>query len=117
MKRTCIRLIAGLITVCMMLAAFAAVLPVTAFAATVTDGNAFGAGIHSFIAISGSGMGQRIKVNAPFTGITFDVYAEMHTNNTGYVSVYSWAGDYETTIASEPLVRQYFDPFADGNNN
>ena len=117
MKRICIRLIATVITLCMMLAAVATVLPVTAFAAGTTDMNAYGAGTRGFMCMSGSGLSQRVKVNAPFTGFSFDMYAAAHTDNTGYLSVYQWAGDYETTIAGEPLVSKYFEVLNNGNDN
>ena len=116
MKRICVRLIAGVITLCMVMAAFATILPVTAFAAGL-DVDAYGAGTRGFMCVSGSGASQRVKVNAPFTGFSFDMYAVAHTDNTGTLSVYQWAGDYETTIAGEPLVSKYFAVLNNGDDN
>jgi hypothetical protein len=74
---------------------------------------AYGAGSRNPVGMTGSGLAQRVKVNAPFSGFAFTVCTWTNANCTGYLSVYEWKGSYDATIDAEPLHSKFFEPFID----
>ena len=69
MKRIGLRLISAIITLCMILTAIVTVFPVTAFAAEGVDVKAYGVGNVRVVRLTQGGVAQRVKVNAPFSGL------------------------------------------------
>ena len=48
-------------------------------------------------------LGMRLNVNAPFTGVDFNLATYMATDMEADISVYAWKDTYLDTVAAEPL--------------
>lgn len=66
------------------------------------------------VAVSPGGMlGMRLWVNAPFTAFSYNVPTWTETGCAVTLSLRRWAGDWESTAASEPIASRRFAELAD----
>ena len=61
----------------------------------------------------GSVYGVRLRVNAPFCGVSMRLSTYLKKDSVSTLSVYKWDTDYETTVGSKPLASNKFDPVND----
>ena len=78
---------------------------------------AFGQGNNTPVGLEGKGIGQRIAVNAPFTGFSFTVCTWCNTDCVASMSVYAWKGSFDSTVAEAPLHTQRLEPLRDGGTH
>ena len=74
---------------------------------------AFGKGNCTAVGLEGKGIGQRVTVNAPFNGFSFTVCTWCNTDCVASMSVFAWKGNFDSTVAEEPLRTQRVDPLQD----
>ena len=95
---------------------------VTAFSALTADAAAGDASVQNgtgkSVAIEvGNAYSYRAHVNGSFDAFTFTIPTFKTTASECTLSLYKWEGDYESTIAKEPLVAQRFTELKDGAAN
>ena len=116
-KKSYYRRLAALLLCFALLLSLSALLLVPVTADNGYEVPAYGIGNRNPVGMTGSGLAQRVKVNAPFSGFAFTVCTWTNTNCTGYISVYEWKGSYDATIDSEPLHSKFFEPFIDNGDH
>ena len=111
MKRNhCKRLLALALSVLMVAAAFAAVIPVSA-ASEVSIQN--GTGTRSPIRV-GKTYSYRAKVNGEFSAFGYCMPTWTKPNSYATLYLYKWQGNYEKTVKSTPVASKVFNPLTDG---
>ncbi len=104
------RLLALVLSVVMVAAVFAAVVPVYA-ASDVSIQN--GTGTREPVRV-GKTFSYRALVNGEFTGFGFCMPTWTKTDSYATLYVYKWLGSFNKTVASEPIASKEFNPLRDG---
>lgn len=60
-----------------------------------------------------STFGIRLKMNAPFNGVSVRLSTYVKTDTISTVSVYKWSEDFEETLKADPVASKQFDPVRD----
>ncbi len=110
MKNVTKRLLSLVLCAVMVAAVFAAVLPVSA-AEDVSIQN--GTGNREPIRV-GRTYSYRALVNGEFTGFGFCMPTWTKPDSYATLYIYKWAGNYEKTLASDPIASNEFKPLQDG---
>ena len=65
----------------------------------------------------GSVFGQRMHYNAPFDGVEVSMPTWNTEDSAATLSIYSWQGSFDDTVASAPIASEVFDPAKDNTFN
>ena len=75
-----------------------------------------GSGTRGAVAVGGA-YSYRAIVNGSFDGFGYCMPTYNRTDSEATISMYKWLGDYATTVASEPIVKERFAPLKDNATN
>ena len=75
-----------------------------------------GSGTRGAVAVGGA-YSYRAIVNGSFDGFGYCMPTYNKTDSEATISMYKWLGDYATTVASEPIVKERFAPLKDNATN
>ena len=65
----------------------------------------------------GSTVGIRLNLTAPFKGLSVRLSTYLQSDSIATVSLYKWAGDFESTLKTAPLTEKTFNPVLDNKKH
>ena len=106
------KLISSVLCICILFAAFGVLSNVGAANISVQNGT----GTREPLRVVNT-FAYRAIVNAPFTAFSFCMPTWTKTDSACTISIYKWAGTFDSTIKTEPIASKVFDPMVDGAKN